>query len=328
MNIRKVKSLYVIIITLAVTFIGPIRVFAVGKIDLLKDEVGSVALAADSGDHDIISVDFPTLQEDEDSPFDFFIDPQNLLFETGASLYGGGVVDEGANLLFHNRTEGKYDFSGESDKLTITNRSTVPVTITITARITDIGDLQMVQNKEIPEDDMPYVYLALVDDKGNEQPISGDGEVSIRVRMERASQNVYSLDSAPDNYEYRLPETPEDISFDTYSFGLTGECSSNADWSNIFVHPKVVITWHGEPVLEEREIKEEDEPVIEKRYPIEEMPRDEKNEEIIDENDEDENIMNEEMTDENDEDENIIKEDKLKEDISKENIPSENTETG
>ena len=124
---------------------------------------------------------------------------------------------------------------------------------------------------------------------------------------------MYSLDSAPDNYEYRLPETPEDISFDTYSFGLTGECSSNADWSNIFVHPKVVITWHGEPVLEEREIKEEDEPVIEKRYPIEEMPRDEKNEEIIDENDEDENI---------------IKEDKLKEDISKENIPSENTETG
>ena len=102
MNIRKVKSLYVIIITLAVTFIAPIRVFAVEKIDLLKDEVGSVALAADSGDHDIISVDFPTLQEDEDSPFDFFIDPQNLLFETGASLYGGGVVDEGANLLFHN----------------------------------------------------------------------------------------------------------------------------------------------------------------------------------------------------------------------------------
>lgn len=223
--------------------------------DQSTEAVGSIILPTDAVERDIISVDLPTLQEDEESPFDFTIDPQNLLFETDAALYGGGVVEEGANLLFHNRREGEFDFSRYSDSLCVTNRSTVPVMVTISAKITDADDLQIMQDKDFPEDDLPYVYLALIDDRGNEQPVSEDGEVLINTTMQRAPQNayVYTLDPETGNYEYGLSGAPEDIDFDTYTFGLTGECNSNAEWSNISVHPKITVTWHVEPILEDKE---------------------------------------------------------------------------
>lgn len=229
----------------------------------------------------------PTLQEDEESPFDFILDPQKLLFETDAAMYGGGVVEKGANLLFHNLAKGEFDFSRYSDSLYVTNRSTVPVMVTVTAKITDADDLLITQDKDFPEDDLPYVYLALVDDKGNEQPISKEGDVSINVKMQRAPQNayVYTFDPETGKYEYGLSGESEEINFDTYSFGLTGECSSSADWSNISVHPKITVTWQLEPVLTEQGAKEEGEEKIEKRQLVKETPKDKSNKKIPREDD-------------------------------------------
>lgn len=288
MNIRKIRNSFAIIVTLAV---GSVKVFAMendallaegeensGQTADLKDSdsmsvdaeesnvqstnidenggqstsaVGSIILPTDEVEQDIISVDLPTLQEDEESPFDFIIDPHNLLFETSAAVFGGGIVEEGANLLFHNRTEGEFDFSKYSDSLYVTNKSTVPVMLTISARITDTEDLEIVQDKAFPEDDLPYLYLALVDDKGNEQPVSKDKEVSIDVKMQRAPENayVYTWDPETGKYEYGLTGEPEDIDFDKYFFGLTGECSSSTNWGNVYVHPKITVTWHVEPIL-------------------------------------------------------------------------------
>lgn len=282
-NIRKIRNSLAIIVTLVIIAIGPMRVFAVEQDilpveddvqsadekesgeeednDLSTEAIGCILLPTDAVEKDVISVDLPTVKEDEDSPFDFIIDPQNLLFETDAAVFGGGVVEEGANLLFHNRTEEEFDFSKYSDSLGVTNRSTVPVMVTISAKITDADDLQIVQDKELPEDVLPYVYLALVDDRGNEQPISKDGEVSINVEMEKAPENayVYTFDPETGKYEYGLSASTEEIDFDTYFFGLTGECSSNADWSNIAIHPKITVTWDVEPILAKQESEKEDE---------------------------------------------------------------------
>lgn len=282
-NIRKIRNSLAIIVTLVIIAIGPMRVFAVEQDilpveddvqsadekesgeeednDLSTEAIGCILLPTDAVEKDVISVDLPTVKEDEDSPFDFIIDPQNLLFETDAAVFGGGVVEEGANLLFHNHTKGEFDFSKYSDSLGVTNRSTVPVMVTISAKITDADDLQIVQDKEFPEDVLPYVYLALVDDRGNEQPISKDGEVSINVEMEKAPENayVYTFDPETGKYEYGLSASTEEIDFDTYFFGLTGECSSNADWSNIAIHPKITVTWDVEPILAKQESEKEDE---------------------------------------------------------------------
>ena len=309
MNIRKIRNSLAIIVTLVIIAIGPLRVFAVeqnilpvengeqtadekesgeGEDNYQSTEaIGSILLPTDTVEENIISVDLPTVKEDEDSPFDFIIDPQNLLFKTDAAVFGGGVVEEGANLLFNNRTEGGVDFSKYSDRLGVTNRSTVPVMVTISAKITDADDLQIVQDKDFAEDNLPYVYLALVDDRGNEQPISKDSEVSINVKMEKAPKNayVYTFDPETGKYEYGLSVPSEDIVFDTYSFGLTGECSSNADWSNVAVHPKITVTWDVEPILMEQESEEEDEQRIEESQLTIEQSEDVADEEISSEDD-------------------------------------------
>ncbi|MEY8394159.1 hypothetical protein AALB64_04920 [Lachnospiraceae bacterium 45-P1] len=65
-----------------------------------------------------VSVRYPIAAGTEGSPFDFFLDPCGLIEGTEAMRYGEGRVEEGATLLFYNRN-GEYDFSKESDKLTV-----------------------------------------------------------------------------------------------------------------------------------------------------------------------------------------------------------------
>ena len=219
---------------------------------------------------EIISVDLPTVGDE--SPFDFYIDPQGLLYDTGAVRHGGGVVEEGAYLLFHNHDVSEYDFSGRSDRLNVTNRSTVPVNIKITAKISDLGDLRMDQDGSFEGEDDCAIYLAIVDDEGNERVLSEDGEVSVEVELSSAPSEAYTFryDESTDTYEY-VYQNDEDISFDSYSFGLRGECNANADWSSISASPRVMVTWSVDPVypdvegsfdnydLKEEEIEETEE---------------------------------------------------------------------
>lgn len=199
---------------------------------------------------EIISVDLPTVGDE--SPFDFYIDPQGLLYETDGIKYGGGVVEEGAYLLFRNHNDGEYDFSRYSDRLSVTNRSTVPVIVKITAKISDIGDLRMDQDGVFDGEDDPAIYLAIVDDEGNERVLSEDGEVSVEIEMNQAPSEAYTYhyDESTDSYEY-IYQSDEDISFDTYSFGLRGECNANADWRGTSACPRVMVTWSVDPVYPE-----------------------------------------------------------------------------
>lgn len=255
-------------VSIITTMALPLKQIPVIAMEGGTEAVGSVMLPTIK--EEIISVDLPTVGDE--SPFDFYIDPQGLLYDTGAVRYGGGVVEEGTYLLFHNHDDGEYDFSGRSDRLSVTNRSTVPVNIKITAKISDLGDLRMDQDGSFEDEDDCAIYLSIVDDEGNERVLSEDGEVSVEVMLNSAPSEAYTFryDESTDTYEY-VYQNDEDISFDSYSFGLRGECNANADWSGISVSPRVMVTWSVEPVYpddegssvdydqEEEEIEETDE---------------------------------------------------------------------
>ena len=99
--------------------------------------------------------------------------------------------------------------------------------------VNGLGELAVVEDRDFSESDVCGLYLALVDDQGNELPLSADGEVSVSRFMEAGS----------------------------CSFGLTGACNPDADWQDLSVHPKVTVTWHVEPVMtEEEEEPETNEP--------------------------------------------------------------------
>ena len=106
------KGLGYVLVTLSMTAMPFLQVSSYAM-EGGTEAFGSVMLPTIK--EEIISVDLPTVVDE--SPFDFYIDPQGLLYDTGAVRHGGGVVEEGAYLLFHNHDDGEYDFSGRSDRL-------------------------------------------------------------------------------------------------------------------------------------------------------------------------------------------------------------------
>lgn len=228
---------------LAVLSICPIKVFAAESITLPVQVV----------EDDIVSISLPVINESETSVFDFILDPQGLLYETDAVRYGGGRVEEGATLLFFNK-EGEYDFSKHSDWLTVTNRSTVPVQVTVIAQVMDFGDVRLVESADFGESTEPEVYLAIEDDRGNILPLSANEQTTINLEMSAVPENTYMfrLDAENHTYQYGMSMDPSMVDFDTYSFGLIGACNFNAEWQNISIHPTIEVTWCVEPIISEQ----------------------------------------------------------------------------
>ena len=237
----------------------PIK-FTVFAMDGGTEAIGSVMLPTIK--EEIISVDLPTVGDE--SPFDFYIDTEELIYGTDAAKYGGGSVEEDATLLFRNH-EGDYDFSRYSDQLTVRNQSNIPVIVTIAASVDDLGEIEMVGSPDFDEDESCSMYLALVDDEGNEKAVFEKGEASVSIEMRKAPDNayVYRIDEETGSYSYELVSSADEIDFDTYSFGLKGYCNPNGDWQDISVHPYVRVTWRVEPVLSEDVVDEEDKESVE-----------------------------------------------------------------
>lgn len=241
--------------TALLTGICTVVMLLAGSVDVRA--VDTVTLPLEVYGKDVVSVALPAISEDGESPFDFIIDPQGLIFATDAAKYGGGKVEENATILFRNH-DGEYDFSRRSDSLTVKNRSNVPVIVTITASVENLGDIELSGSKDYGDSEACSMYLAVVDDEGNEKPISEDGEISISTEMRRAPEDayIYRIDEENGSYSYELSRSPEEIDFDSYSFGLTGYCNPNGNWQDVAVHPVVKVTWKVEPVLSDEEEEE------------------------------------------------------------------------
>lgn len=241
--------------TALLTGICTVVMLLAGSVDVRA--VDTVTLPLEVYGKDVVSVALPAISEDGESPFDFVIDPQGLIYATDAAKYGGGKVEEGATILFRNH-DGEYDFSRRSDSLTVKNRSNVPVVVTVTASIENLGDIEIAGSTDFGDSDVCGMYLAVVDDEGNEKPVSEDGEISVSTEMRRAPEDayIYRIDEENGSYSYELSRSPEEIDFDSYSFGLTGYCNPNGNWQDVAVHPVVKVTWKVEPVLSDEEEEE------------------------------------------------------------------------
>lgn len=175
-----------------------------------------------------ILVDIPSMGNGERTVFDFILDPERLLYDTGAIRYGGGRVEEGATLLFGN-TSGEYDFSRYSDFLSVRNCGIEPLIVTISAQLTGFGNLQIAETADFQDSEVCSIYLAIIDYQGREQPLSADGEACLVWEMK------------------------PDSGLDSYSFGLTGACNPNACWQDYAETPVVTVTWQAEPILAKTE---------------------------------------------------------------------------
>ena len=225
--------------------------------------------------NEIISVVLPVVEERD--LFSFFIDPLHIFYNTFGNSGGDITVEEDACLLFYNHDGSEYTLSSRSDSLDIINKSTVPVEVTITVKLEDADEITIMQNKEFENRDSCEMYLALVDNEGNEQPLSENGEVTVIVNLDRAPLDAYAYvpcdpvtgpaisriprsvpltgyiyELCEDTGEYRYAYQSGEVAFDIYSFGLMGVCNDKGDWTSISSKPHVTVSWNVEPVFFEQ----------------------------------------------------------------------------
>ena len=185
--------------------------------------IPTIAFGAEIGADRISGVTLPTSQEGGESPLNFILDPFMLVYETDAERYGGGIVEEGATLLFHN-SDGEYDFSSTSDELKATNQGSSAVNVRVDVSIESLDDVKLKENEEYEEDEVAELYLAVIDNSGNEQVLSPDEPITLQSYLDEG---------------------------ESFSFGLKGSCNPNGGWSQVKIIPCVKIIWQVESIRDE-----------------------------------------------------------------------------
>ncbi len=178
-----------------------------------------------------IVLELPMLENYGFSPFDFIMDPQGLITTTNAAKYGGARFEEGATLYFKN-TNGDYEYSHTSDWLSIISRSNVPVCVTVELTVEETYGVNMTQDKSFLDDGSCSMYLALLDNDGNERAVNGEGKAVL---------------------EMVLPACENEEDAAECSFALTGCCNPEGDWFVMAECPRIVVNWMVEPIIPEEE---------------------------------------------------------------------------
>ena len=220
--------------------------------------------------NDIFSVALPVISRNC-TVFDFIMDPQGMIEKTDAARYAEGINFRWNTLYFANLNEdGTIEgYSGMSDPLTITNRSTMSVEVTLEAWLTLPDGVVLVDEPTFEGDTTASLYMALTDGR-NVYPITENGTrvtVSLPAALDAyelvydiiSDTSVYTLGdpvygTSSDTrviYYYTLSEQAMRAGYDgfpTYSFCLIGACNPNGNWEGLEnITPNVTVQWTVTP---------------------------------------------------------------------------------
>ncbi len=211
------------------------------------------AFAVDPGD---IPADVANPRDDLESGrgvFDFILDPQKLITKTDGAKYATGSspnevtldFEENATMFFE-QNDGK--FRSESEAITVTNRSTMDVTISLEATFASTDGIALVTDetfKNISTPSEPSVYMALVTGTNTKTPIDPTTKkATVKSTMTKAPADAYEVNlDESGNYVYELAN--EDAKFSTYTYKLKGASNPNADWSGVanVDNTNVTVVW-------------------------------------------------------------------------------------
>ncbi len=199
---------------------------------------------------DVMSVSMP-VETEGSSVLDFILDPLGLIHATGAVKYGGKHFEEGANLFFRNEPKeegGDVSYSSQSDFLSIQNKGTVSVNVSLTVTVEGLQRVGLSVSDDFAGSSAPAVYLALVDGSGEVIPIPEEGELSVSVNLEPASKHADLYDYNEDSEVYELVNSEEE-SYDEYRFALRGACNPEGDWTRVRDQLTVNAAWIITPLF-------------------------------------------------------------------------------
>lgn len=186
--------------------------------------------------------------------FDFILDPQGLINKTNGAAYGEKKFEADSTVFFERTDdETELNYSNKSDFVTITNKSSIAVDISlhVSVKHSSIKGIVLTEDKEFTDDTDASIYLAIIDGE-NEVPIGKEG-VTIDVTVDAAPEMAYEYiyDAESNEYDYKLNNDLSGIVFDQYSFQLTGAANGKGDWGELLDEkPEVTVAWEITPSKE------------------------------------------------------------------------------
>lgn len=219
-------------------------------------EGGDTGSGSYEGYVDETSVFSATIPTNAANVFNFFVDPNGLLEETGyARLEGMSEenFEDGATLFFTRNDVGdgktySEEFGKDSDKVTAKNMSSYDVNIEVSATITGISGITMADSDEIaPDEQKPTLYLAIIHDPENDEDqavVKAEGGGLLSGKIAGTPDNFkIQYNAEKGKYEYAQKAGVEDSSWATYDFYLTGACGGNWTDEQAEATPTVELTW-------------------------------------------------------------------------------------
>lgn len=196
----------------------------------------------------VFKVVLPTVPEGGDTRFDYILDPTSVITKTDAAKYDGATFASGKTVYFKNAPASetaKASYSENSDKLTITNKSTVDVDVTVEASVSAVSGITMVSSGTFggDSDTTASLYLALVDAEAtpNTSAIT-TAQAAKLTKTIAGNETAYEPKYIDGKYVMVEKENPG--TYNEYSFGLTGACNPKGVWTGLTDNPPVVdLVW-------------------------------------------------------------------------------------
>ena len=164
--------------------------------------------------------------------FDYKLDPQGLIAE--AKNYAGTeITGTATGIVFKNEKSGKFSISNTSDVFTITNKSSIPVDMSVKVQLTG-GDNDITASTTSDfsgSDATKAIYLGLKATNDVERALSTDEESYDATLLSGASQ--YKVTYASNAYTYAAIDNAK---FKDFTFTVTGAINtslSSDTWATI-----------------------------------------------------------------------------------------------
>lgn len=199
---------------------------------------------------DVFKVVLPSIPESGDTTFNYILDPTGVIKSTEAEKYNGATFADGKTVYFANQPttdSGAVSYSDTSDALTITNKSTMAVDVTVKASIKAVDGITMVENGTFDASDTAAkLYLALKDaDTANAEKAITDDKAAELTSTIQPLDGAYEIKYVDGKYVKQLKD--DATGFKTYSFQITGACNPKGAWNGLTENPPVIdVVWSVE----------------------------------------------------------------------------------
>lgn len=243
----KMKKLVAITLTAAMVLGSSIMVYADDTVTGTTTGITGTGSSTGHVETEVVNVVWPTVNADA-TTFNFVMDAERLLKTTGK--YKGGDVtlpttgDTG--VYFATTTSGTY--ANTSTELEVTNKSSVDLDISATAKATGGTNVTLVDSAEKATGKSGVkLYLGIIVSDGttdDEKAVTADGATA-KATIAGYADN-YEYTSVNDGtYTYQLKTSPDDSKWSKGKISLTGAVNESDDATGA-VAPTAAVTWKYE----------------------------------------------------------------------------------